>query len=506
MIPTRLALASAALFSALALHADVVPAPLFTNHAVLQQGMSVPVWGAADPGEEVTVTFGEHIRTTRADADGRWRVNLPELAANATPAELRIEGKNRIVLRDILVGEVWLASGQSNMAWALGWGGVHNAKAEIAAADFPLIRELKIAQAVADSPQTTARGQWRACSPATASNFSAAGYFFARDIHRSRGVPVGIVNASVGGSLIDAWASASVLAASPAGQASLRRWQEALDAYPERKAAYDAELAAWEKAKADAAAEGREFKTRAPAAPVGPGHMHTRAGLFNGMIHPLAPAALRGALWYQGESNVGRHDEYRTLLPALIQDWRALFERPDLAFLVVQLPNYAGSNPTGNEWARLREAQAAALALPHTGMAVTIDIGDPKDIHPGNKQDVGARLARVALARVYGDTTVIDSGPVFARLDSDGTALRVQFDHADGLEAVGEKVTGFEIAGADKKFVPADAVIGPDDTVTLTAAAVSSPVAARYLWLNNPESSLRNAAGLPAAPFRSHPW
>lgn len=502
MIPTRLALASAALFSALALHADVVPAPLFTNHAVLQQGMSVPVWGAADPGEEVTVTFGEHIRTTRADADGRWRVNLPELAANATPAELRIEGKNRIVLRDILVGEVWLASGQSNMAWALGWGGVHNAKAEIAAADFPLIRELKIAQAVADSPQTTARGQWRACSPATASNFSAAGYFFARDIHRSRGVPVGIVNASVGGSLIDAWASASVLAASPAGQASLRRWQEALDAYPERKAAYDAELAAWEKAKADAAAEGREFKTRAPAAPVGPGHMHTRAGLFNGMIHPLAPAALRGALWYQGESNVGRHDEYRTLLPALIQDWRALFERPDLAFLVVQLPNYAGSNPTGNEWARLREAQAAALALPHTGMAVTIDIGDRDDIHPRNKQEVGRRFALLALAKNHG-VSVEFSGPVFKRAERAGNGLRLHFDHAAGLTAPGGEAPGFELAGPDGRFVPAVARVERDGTVLVSASGVSAPSAVRYAWSNSPAVSLVNAAGLPAAPFRA---
>jgi len=501
-------LALGLLVSTVSLRADVVLAPPFADHAVLQRGVPLPVWGSADPGEEVTVSFASRRRAVRADADGRWRVELPALEADATPAELVVTGKNRVVLRDVVVGDVWLASGQSNMEMALGWGRVANGKAEAAAAKFPLIREIKIAKAVADTPRSTARGEWRVCSPATAGNFSAVGYFFARELHRELQVPVGIINCSWGGALIEPWISAGALARDPGGVASLKRWQDTLDAYPANKARYEAALAAWEKAKAAAAAEGREFRAKAPSAPVGPGHQHTRSGLYNAMIHPLAPFALRGVLWYQGESNIGRHDEYRTLLPTLIEDWRATFARPDLPFYWVQLPNYAGGNANGQEWARLREAQSQALRLPHTGQAVTIDIGDPKDIHPANKSDVGLRLARLALARTYGRSEVVDSGPVFDRVERDGRALLVRFRHAAGLaKAEGvDSVTGFEIAGSDKKFVSAEATIEPGGVVRVSAAAVAEPVAVRYLWRNDPGPALRNAEGLPAAPFRSDTW
>jgi sialate O-acetylesterase len=518
----RLSLAVLTAALGLPLLADVTPALPFQNFAVLQQGRAVPVWGTADAGEKITVTYtaGSVTRTASATAasDGRWRTDLPALAASAEPATLTFTGKNTVTLTDILVGEVWLASGQSNMAWALGWGNrVTNAKAEIAAAHFPLIREITIKASAADTPQSTVPGNWRACSPSTVGNFSAAAYFFARDLHQKLNVPVGIINASWGGSAIEPFMTPDSLAADPHGPAVIAKWKEKTAGYPAAKARYDAELAAWRAAKLAAEKAGEKFTQKMPGLPPGPGHQSTPSGSYNAMIHPLVPYALRGVIWYQGETNAGRHVEYRTFFPSLITGWRAVFNQPDLPFYWVQLAAYgANGDPQGVGFPWLRDAQDRTLSVPHTGQALAIDIGETGDIHPANKQDVGRRLALLALRRTYGQKDIVDSGPRLAQTELAAGApdlVRLRFtDIAGGLKntnpADPDAVLGFEVAGADKNFRPAAARIENPTTgvVLVTApAAVPAPAFVRYAFRNDPKNTLANSAGLPAAPFRTDP-
>lgn len=500
--------------------ADVSPALPFQNHAVLQQGRPLPVWGTADAHEKITVTYalGSTTRTasTTADSTGNWRLDLPALSASAEPATLTFTGNNTVTRTDILVGEVWLASGQSNMAWALGWGNrITNAKAEIAAANFPLIREITIKPAAADTPQTTAPGNWRPCSPSTVNNFSAVGYFFARDLHQKLNVPIGIINASWGGSKIEPFMTPASLAADPHGPPVLAHWKQATADYPAAKARYDEELAAWTAAKSAAEKAGEKFSQKKPSTPPGPGHQSTPAGSYNAMIHPVVPYALRGVIWYQGESNVGKHEHYRTLFPSLIAGWREVFNQPEMPFYWVQLAAWgANGDPQGVGFPWLRDAQTRTLSVPHTGQALAIDIGETNDIHPANKQDVGHRLARLALRRTYGQSDVIDTGPVFAKIELNAGApnrLRVHFDHvAAGLKNTNaedpEAVLGFEVAGADKQFKPASARIENPTTglVLITAPdAIAAPAFVRYAWRNDPKNTLANSEGLPTTPFRT---
>jgi sialate O-acetylesterase len=491
-------------FTATLAGAEVTLAPLFQDHAVLQRDKPLPVWGQAAAGERVTVDFlGQQVGTT-AGADGRWIVYLEPAPASAVPAELTVTGTNVVVIRDILVGEVWLASGQSNMEWSVAKSA--DAEREIAAARFPLIREFDAKNISTQEPAATVAGAWKVCSPETAGSFSGVAYAFARDLHRKLGVPVGIVNSTWGGTAIEAWTDRFTLQSTAAWTGVNARWQEGLAEFAERSANHPAEMAAWRAAEEQAKATKTKNPLTWPRAPIGPGTPYAPAGLFNGMIAPLQPYALRGAIWYQGESNAARPAEYAELFPAMIRAWRAQWNQGDFPFLFVQLANFIVPNDTTERsWAFLRETQTKTLAVPQTGMAVTIDIGDPKDIHPRNKQEVGRRLALLAKAQVY-DIPGDWSGPVFASAQREGAALRVRFTHAEGgLIADRKPLQSFEIAGADRKFFPATARIDRE-TVVVSAPGVPEPVAVRYAWSNNPDANLFNGAGLPAVPFRSDSW
>ena len=498
MTPTRI-LHALLLTAPAALFAAVTPAPLFQNSAILQRDKPVPVWGIANAGEKVTVTFAGQTKAATAGADGRWSVTLDPLPASAEPATLTIAGENTITLSDILVGEVWLASGQSNMEWTI--NNTYDKVIDVASSANPLIREIKIAKKVANEPITTATGSWRAASPDTTGSFSAVGYHFARDVHSVIGVPVGIINSSWGGTRAEAWADGDTLAADQFGYIR-DAWAKTLAEYPEKKAKHDADRAAWEQERDAAKAANQPFTKRAPGGPWGPGHQATPAGLYNAMIHPLVPYALRGAIWYQGESNAGQAARYADLFPAMITGWRTKFNQGDFPFYWVQLANY--SSATDTNWAFLREAQTKTLSLPATGQAVIVDIGDVRDIHPRNKKDVGRRLARLALNRDY-NFKVIDSGPVFEKAERDGAGFRVTFKSEGNLRAPLNELVGFELAGEDKVFKPAQAKIA-GKAVVVTSADVPEPVAVRYAWRNAPLAGLINDEGLPAVPFRSDNW
>jgi sialate O-acetylesterase len=499
-------LLSLALLLCIAAHvrADVTLAPPFQDHAIVQRDKPLPVWGRAAPGEHVTVEFkGQRIGTTVGD-DGCWLVYLEPVPASAEPAVLTVTGKNTLTVQDVLVGEVWLASGQSNMEWPVAKSA--DAEQEMATARFPLIREFDAANTVTDQPADTVAGMWQPCAPDTAGRFSAIAYFFARELHRKLGVPVGILNSTWGGTAIEAWTDAFTLKSTVTWPAIDARWQQSLAEFPERLANHPAELAAWKKADELAKATKTKNPLPWPRAPVGPGTPYALSGLFNGMIAPLQPYAMRGAIWYQGESNWPRPAEYAEVFPAMIRAWRAQWNQGDFPFYFVQLANFTVTNdPGGLAWAWLREAQMKALTLPNTGVAVTIDIGDPKDIHPRNKQEVGRRLALLAKAQVY-DIPVDWSGPLFASARREGAAMRVSFTQAaDGLTAGNKPLQAFELAGADRMFYPAAARIDRD-TVVVSAPEVPAPEAVRYAWSNSPEANLFGGTGLPAAPFRSDAW
>ncbi len=456
--------------TALASLAAPEPAPLFQDHAVLQRDKPVPVWGRAGPGEHVTVSFAGQAVGATAGADGRWITVLAPLAANSSGADLRIAGKAAVTLHDVLVGEVWLCSGQSNMGFMVDAGDplhrVANADAEVAAARYPLMRHFTVGHHASTVPLESAQGEWAVCSPQTVGHFTAVGYFFARDLFIRLDVPIGIINSSQGAGPVESWMSPAALAAFPGFS----------NGHPVPGAAQGAE---------DAWIPG---------------------SLFNGMIQPLLPFAIRGVVWYQGEANVNHAAEYAVQFPALITAWRAHFGQGDIPFIWVQLANFTSpTEPPGEHWAFLREAQSRALSLPATGHAVAIDIGEAANVHPRNKQEVGRRLALIAKAKVY-SIPVDCSGPVFQRAEAEGPGLRVRFSFAgEGLTASGKPLQSFEVAGADRVFHPASAII-QGDSVLVHSANVRLPVAVRYAWRNAPEANLYNGAGLPAAPFRSDDW
>lgn len=498
-------LPAALLAVALAPHAaaDVVLAPLFRDGAVLQQGKPIAIWGTADAGEKITVRFLDQRKETVAEGNGRWRVDLDPLPASSIPQSLSVSGNNTILVPDLLVGEVWLCSGQSNMAWPVKTS--RNFAEESAAANYPLLRCFRVETKTLAQPSDTAEGRWVSCSPATVGSFTGVGYFFARDLFQALNVPIGVIDASYGGTPIEAWMSRPALEGNPDFAAVLRRWNEAMAAYPELAKRYEPQLAAWKAEQEEKRKAGQTAKSRPPRGPIGPDSKMAPSGLYNAMIHPLTPYGLRGFLWYQGEANAPLFNEYAKLFTTMIREWRAAFGQGDLPFYFVQLANWnVKADPTGVQWAFLREAQAAARQLPATGMAVAIDIGDPRRIHPENKQDVGRRLALIALSQVYGKTQDF-AGPSFRAARADGSTLRITFAREEKLILRESDPSGFELAGPDKIYHPATARIDGSE-ILLTSAAVPHPVAARYAWANNPPSSLFNEAGLPAEPFRTDDW
>lgn len=471
---------------AVSANADVRLHGLFSDNVVLQRNAAVPVWGWADDGEKVTVEFrGQKVSTTARN--GKWLVRLEKLQAGG-PDELRVTGENAITLKNVLVGEVWIASGQSNMEWPM--RASLAPETEIPKTANPLLRLYTVPKLKADEPRDSVNATWVECSPATTSNFSAVAYYFARDLAKALKVPVGVIHTSWGGSPAEVWMSHEVLASYKADIA---------DAYPAQLAKYREALANYEKEAAAAKTHGKPFTKRRPGAPWQP------TELYNGMIAPLIPFAIQGAIWYQGESNAGRAHQYRMLFADLIRNWRHDWKQGDFPFLLVQLAPFMQikEQPSESTWAELREAQALATkTLPKVGMAVITDVGDEKDIHPKRKEPVGARLALAARAIAYGED-IVYSGPTYKSVEfKDGKAI-VSFDHVgNGLEARGNDLTGLAIAGADKNFVWAKAEIR-GDKVVVSSPEVSEPVAVRYGWADYPLVNLWNKDGLPACPFRT---
>jgi sialate O-acetylesterase len=652
-------------------------AGLFTDGMVLQRDVRIPVWGCSAPGSRVVVSIDAQVRTADANEHGRWAVNLDPLGAGG-PYEMTVASDRTITLADVLVGDVWVCSGQSNMQMPVQVGkyGVANADAEVANANYPRIRLFTVWPAASHSRQDRLseekgpsfvapddNNRWVECSPDTVGPFSAAGYFFGRHLHEQLDVPIGLINASWGGTIAEAWTSEPALRRLPELRPVLDEMYEALPELDAVEREYERELAEWNKnhqtwradfeasdrgydgdravwaepefaaadwatmelpqlwetagltrfdgylwyrktfdLAADRAGEdltlhlgpindmdwtwlngqlvgstteegnaetprvypvpagvaraGRnvlvvrvydmgnvgglwgkpedlrlecagaeplslagtwQYKEGADLAMIPPKPSPPKYGLqnpnqpsvlFNAMIAPMIPYAIRGAIWYQGESNTPRPYEYRNLFPAMIQDWRDEWGQGDFPFLFVQLANWlrvASDKPFHHGWPELRESQAMTLSLPNTGMAVTIDIGEADDIHPKNKQDVGKRLALAARHVAYGENLVY-SGPIYRSMQAEGRRIRVFFEHVGGgLVANGGDLTGFEVAGRDQVFVPAQARID-GEAVAVWSPAVAEPVAVRYGWAINPPVNLHNREGLPASPFRTDDW
>ena len=625
--------------------ADVSLAAPFGDNMVLQRNCQIPVWGWSDAGDEVMVFARDQTRAAKADDNGKWMVALKPMQVGK-PFSIRVKGThNEVELENVVVGEVWICSGQSNMEWTV--NGAANPEGEKQAANLPMIRHMKVLHNINTSPQSNCETTgWQVCSPQTAGEFSAVGYYFARKIHKELNVPIGLINSSWGGTIVEAWTSADSLITHPdfakriskihASESSLAvaekefqvemaKWQQRYDVALEKSAEefsnavddsnwkqlavpgqweqqgfrrYDGiawyrrsisipeswtgkeitlslgaiddndrtfvngvkvgETNGWNRVRKylvpagsaigsvlniavqvhdtggaggfhgeaeqlSIAVDGEsplplagkwKFKTSDVTAdldprPKRPGFNgpNNPTALYNGMIQPLIPFAFKGAIWYQGESNARRAYQYRSLFPLLIKDWRTKWNR-DLPFYWVQLANFQRvvKQPSDSEWAELREAQSMALKLPKTGEAVIIDIGDARDIHPKNKQDVGKRLALIAMKNDYG-LDVHCYGPRYRSMTIDGSKIRLLFDHAEGIKSSDSKpLAQFAIAGDDKKFVWATATVDGNDIV-VSSPDVKNPVAVRYAWANNPQGcNLTNASGIPASPFRTDSW
>ncbi len=509
-------LAFAAWLAGSRVYAVVKPHELFSDGMVLQRGMKCPIWGTATPGEQVQVTFtaksdlitSASSAATAADERGNWRVDLLVAAETAGgPYELTIKGTNTITIKDVYVGEVWVCSGQSNMEWQLRHS--HNGEEEIQKSANRNIRLFTVPKRTSDKPLTSVNASWQECKPETVAGFTAVGYFFGRDLQKSLNVPVGLIHTSWGGTLAEAWTTRAALA----GNADLKSMIDEYDrTRPSARANYEKALRKYEadlvkyKEEAAKAKEKGEKPPRAPRRPVEPDKNPNRpCVLYNAMIHPLQPYAIKGAIWYQGESNAGRAQQYRTLFPTMIQSWRETWKEGDFPFLFVQLAPFMEivSEPQESAWAELREAQLlTSLKLKNTGMAVITDVGDPKDIHPKKKEPVGARLALAARAMAYGEK-IEYSGPLYDKMSvKDGKAV-LHFKHVGkGLEAKDGELHGFTIAGEDHKFHNARAEI-QGDTILVWSDKVTQPVAVRYGWANCPVVNLWNKDGLPASPFRT---
>ena len=495
---------------------------MFSDGMVLQRGIKVPVWGWSEPAEKIIVIFipsvssgqGGQEKTTTADEDGKWMVKLDVIKASSIPCELIVSsstGNQQVKIKNVLVGEVWICSGQSNMEVGLAYAA--NVGQEIAAANYPGIRMFKVEHVVTVKPRTfpiefepcdNVPGAWAVCNPQNAPDFSAVGYFFARELSKTLDVPIGMINASWGGTPVEAWIGRSTLMKIPALNERFIALDQQLASYAENLRDIQPAIKEW-------LIRMEETATAKKSLPIPPqlsfpdprNQAAIPAGLYNGMIAPLIPYGIAGAIWYQGETNVGKARLYRELFPLLITSWREAWRQGDFPFYFVQLSNYKAvqAEPDESEWAELREAQRMTLAIPNTGMAVTVDLGEADDIHPRNKQDVGWRLALLALAQTYG-MTMECCGPLYAGHTVEGDKVRVKFNHVGkGLMVKdGGCLKGFAICGEERKYVWAEAMI-EDDTVVMRSTTVSRPTAVRYAWADNPTCNLYNKEGLPASPF-----
>ena len=486
----------------------------FGNHMVLQQDQPIRLFGSAKPGEKVTAELAGKTATATTGQNGRFRLELPAMKADGKSHTLTVKGRNTITLKDVLLGEVWICSGQSNMEWSV--GGTLNAQEEIAAADHPQIRLFNVPGHVQGPvPTDDPRGSWQLCAPNTIRGFSAVGYFFGRSLQKELNVPIGLVGTNWGGTRIEPWTPPVGFRQVPQLKDYVKNLNSIDPQSPEGKANHEKYLASVEKwlamAKQNVQA-GKAIGTppRITLSPKG-----GATYIYNGMVHGLVPLSARGAIWYQGESNAGDGLRYEYLKEALVKGWRTVFENNDLSFYWVQLANFQqpNKNPAGGGWGPVREGQRRALRLPKTGMAVIIDIGEARDIHPRNKQDVGARLALWALAKDYG-RDIVPSGPLYKGMKVEGNKIRLSFDHVGGglitakkeglsptQETSDAELTHFAIQTDDGKWHWAQASID-GETVVVWADGVVKPRHVRFGYQSNPVGiNLYNKEGLPASPF-----
>lgn len=473
--------------------ADVQLPNIFSDSMVLQREHKNRVWGRADAGEKVTVTIGDQSHSAVADADGNWQVILAPLSASQ-PLTLTVKGKNELIVKDVLVGEVWICSGQSNMAWTV--NSSNDADLERATADYPQIRMINFPRVGRQEPVWThPNSQWMVCSPETVGQFSAVGYFFGRQLHQTVKVPIGLINNAWGGSACEAWIRRDLLESDSDYKPMLDRWS----AMQKRHDTLQDIASPDANEKKELAGLKRQLTGN-----------HNPSNIYNGVLKSHLGYGIRGAVWYQGESNAGRAYQYRKLFPLMISSWRDEWAQGDFPFYWVQLADFRPetSEPAESTWAELREAQTMTMdKLPNTGQAVIIDAGEGKDIHPRDKQTVGRRLARWALANEYGMDIPFQS-PRFQSMEKGEKKITLSFNHVGGGWRpfdVREPV-GFTIAGADRRFVQASAKIVKGNRIEVTSPAVADPVAVRYGWADNPVVNMYNTAGLPLTPFRTDDW
>src|SRR5262245_31985498 len=462
---------------------DVRLPAIFTDHMVLQQGQKNRVWGFADPGEEVIVTIAGQRQTAKADSKGKWQLTLDALSVGG-PHTLAVTGKNKLAVEDVLVGEVWICSGQSNMQWEVRQA--NDGDLEAKTANFPKIRLISVPIGVGtQEPQDDFKGEWKVCNPENAATFSAVGYFFGRQLHQTLDVPIGLIDDAWGGSACEAWIRRDLLEKDEKYKPLIARWEDIEKNFDAAKA----------KAKGGNPLTGNAR----------PGN------IYNGVLKPTIGYGIRGVIWYQGESNAGRAYQYRDMFPLMIQSWRDEWKIGDFSFYWVQLADFQAekSDPAESGWAELREAQTMTMKkLPNTGEAVIIDLGEGRDIHPRNKQDVAKRLARWALARDYGISNIPYHSPQYKSMEKQGNKIVLSFDHiGGGLYAFDvNQPVGFAIAGSDQKFVWADAKLLSPSKIEVSSDKITDPAAVRYAWADNPICNVYSKEGLPLTPFRTDDW
>ena len=508
LIRNKTILSTVVLAIATATQADPKLPAIFGDHMVLQQKQKNPVWGWADPGEKLTVVIGRQNHSATADKNGNWQVKLTPLNAGG-PYQLVVHGKSTVTLTDVLVGEVWVCSGQSNMKFAV--QSANDPDLESMTAKFPKLRIITVPNVGTQEPQKDFKGQWEAVTPDTVKSFSAVGYFFGRTLHQALDVPVGLLNNAWGGSAAEAWVRRDVLAKDKRYGELLAKWADTEKTYD-----FDSQMAQYQDRRAkwqEAVKKARAAKKPIPNAPRAPRNVlagqHRPANLYNGVLKPIIGYGIKGAIWYQGESNAGRAYQYRHLFPLMIQSWRDEWKQGDFSFYWVSLADFRDevAEPAESDWAELREAQTMSLKLPNSGEAIITDLGESHDIHPKDKQNVAKRLVRLALAKDYG-IKIVYSSPIFKSMEIKGNKATITFDHVGGgLDTFDTRqIKGFAVAGKDKKFVWAEAKMVGKDKVEVSAASVKEPVSVRYAWANNPVCNLQNREGLPVTPFRTDDW
>ena len=492
------------------LRAELKLPAIFSDHMVLQQKQTNPVWGWDTPGTKVTVSFAGQMKSAEAGADGKWAVKLDPVPANAAPQTLAIAGTTKREIQDVLVGEVWMCSGQSNMGFPL--QGDWNGDIEAAASNHPNLRLIKVPNVGTQEAQTDFKGEWRASNAESARGFSAVGFFFGRYIHEIVGVPVGLIDNAWGGSAAEAWVRRESLAKVSRFKLLMENTvKREADLQTEKaKADFEAATARWkeqvEKMKAAGLKPGQQLP-RAPQSPDAWLKGNGRPGnIFNGVLHPTIGYGIKGVVWYQGESNASRAYEYQSLFPFMIEQWRKEWNEGDFSFYWVQLADFKGEavEPGDSDWAELREAQTKTMKLPNTGQCVITDLGEGRDIHPKNKQDVAARLVRWALVKDYG-MKFMHRSPEFKKMEVKGNKAVITVDcfgsslrPFDVVEAV-----GFTVCGEDKVWHKAKGTLLGKDTVEVWSDKVAAPVAVRYAWADNPVANLASQEGLPLTPFRT---